>query len=165
MRLCLLSFLLVGTVLVLGTTAKAKKREQRIIIVIQPTAQSFVSAESVRLEASITNHSRDNVVFSDCPNPYEVEVSDQLGNVIPHKPAATHDPSVDADGTVTQIVDLPMCVHSFVRLIKPEDTWSEEIILSGPGDLKSPGIYSVQLNWKFTTNARKIGDQVTFKTL
>lgn len=163
MRRCLLSFLLVGTVLALGTTAKAKKREQRIIIVIQPTAQSFVSAESVRLKASITNHSGNDVVCSDCPNPYEVEVSDQLGNVIPYKPATVPKSSVNTDGTYA--VYLPLCVHSFARVIKPEDTWTEEITLSGQMDLKSPGIYSAQLTWEFSTNVRKTGDRMKYKTL
>jgi hypothetical protein len=160
-----LSFLLFGSVSVFSATVKAKGGDQRIIIAIQPTAQSFASAESVRLKVSITNHSRNNIGFSTCPSPYKVEVSDQLGKVIPPKPEVIHDPSVDADGKVTQVVDLPMCVHSFELAIKPGDTWTEEFTLSGLVDLKSPGIYAVQLIWEFPTNVRKIGDRVSFKTL
>jgi hypothetical protein len=164
MRLCLPSFLLVAVLSANFSVAEAKSGEPRIMILIQPTAQSFVSVESVRLKASITNHSRNDIAFSDCPNPYKVEVSDQLGNVIPHKPAAVLKSSVNTDGTFT-INNLPMCVHSFARVIKPDDTWTEEITLSGLVDLKSPGIYSTQMTWEFSTNAGKIGGRVSFKTL
>lgn len=127
--------------------------------------QSFATAENVRLKVSITNHSRNDLRFGTCPNPYEVEVSDQQGNVIPPKPEVIRDPSGDADGKATQIVDLPSCVHDFSSGIKPGDTWTEEIALPTRADLKPARIYAVQLFWKFSTNIRIVGDRVSSKTL
>ena len=127
--------------------------------------QSFATTENVRLKVSITNPSRNDLGFGTCPNPYEVEVSDQQGNVIPPKPEVIRDPSGDADGKATQIVGLPLCMHDFSSGIKPGDTWTEEIALPARADLTLARIYAVQTVLEILNEYQDCGDRASSKTL
>jgi hypothetical protein len=150
---------------VFSTASEAKSIEKRIMVVIQPRAHSFASAEQIRLKVSITNRSRTDIGFGDCPNPYEIQIWDHLGNVIALKPQVVNDPVADSNGQITTFVEMPLCVHDYSTTIKRGDTWDEEIALSNRWDLRPGEIYTMQVFWNFPIDFRQVGDHVSFKTV
>jgi hypothetical protein len=165
LRLWLLSFLLFTIAAVFSANSETKGVEKRIIVIIQPTAQSFAHSEQIRLKVSITNRSRADIGFGSCPNPYEIQIWDHLGNVVALKPQVVSDPVVDSNGQITTIVEVPLCVHDFERTIKRGGIWTEEIQLSNRWDLKPAEIYTLQVFWNFPMNFRKVGDNVSINTV
>jgi hypothetical protein len=146
-----------GVAFVFAPTA-AKDVKPPSSVIIQLKADSFVSTGNVVLKVSIANNSREDLGFDTCPLPYSVQISDQLGNIIPLR-RNTGNSSIEID-TITgepsmQIADLPLCSRTFLQVIKRGETWTTEIALGEGIELSPPGTYTAQVQWQFYVHINK----------
>ena len=129
----------------LTVTGAARQSEKPIDIIVKP-------GEGAVLMVSITNHSRQEIWFTSCPDPYTIEPTDSSGHAVPPKHVAT---------AVAQVM---VCGGNILYTIKPGNTWNTRIELNQTFDLKA-GSYTARIQWHFPWNVRKTSEGEEWDTL
>jgi len=136
-----------GLAIALCLAASARNIEQPILVVIQPEAEYLGS-----VKASITNHSKHEIWFTSCPDPYTVHLTDSHGGIVPYK-----NPQFPPDQAHT-------CGANGIYRISPSKTWTTEVAINDKFNLKA-GTYSLTLLWHFPWNVRKTDQGESWDTL
>jgi hypothetical protein len=117
-------------------------------------AQDVVNADSeVRLDIVLTNTTNENIVIDQCGKPnYQMEVYDSQGKRLPRLDECVQKEVPEHPGwtTVCEITaarPVTVCVpqNQVLKLLKPQESLKEEMVVNELYDLSRPGKYTIQV--------------------
>lgn len=134
---------------IVATTASAKEKHL-IIVLAEPTADTFELGADVTVKLTITYNGDGGMMsFQTCSDLYSVEVKDSEGMPVP-KHVST--PPLERDSELTPppdltLTNLPLCARDILVTLKPGESWHDTISLGQYVELKSPGTFTGRIIW------------------